>query len=421
MADLRYWIWLTTRGAEPGKYAFRLLETYGDPEQVYYAPSYRRLPGVTEKLREALEDKSLEGAERILAQCRDQGIRILTLADEDYPYRLQEIPDPPPVLYVKGNLPDLDREVPIAVVGARRASLYGLRTAQKLGEDLARGGATVVSGIARGIDGAALSGAIAAGGKVVSVLGCGVDVVYPREHGQLYQDVAAAGALVSEYPPGTQASRHHFPVRNRIVSGLSLGVVVVEGAARSGSLITARRALDQGRDVFALPGNVDAPMSRGPNTLIQEGQAKLIQMAWDVLEGYQFLAPEKIKVPPQRPEFRDAPSPPPKRKGPESQPQWRMFAPAPHQEPELPQEPQRPEQPPQPKLPQVSRGACGEEEWTLLTLLAEKGPLTPDELQEETGLASRSIASLLTMLQIKKLVREADQRFSTCVELEKEF
>lgn len=297
MATLRYWLWLTSLRSFPPSAAFRLLEQFGTPEAAYFADpaEYALVEGLSPAAQEALRDKSMDRAEEILGRCDQLGIRILTLQDAQYPERLRQLPDPPAVLYVRGKLIPFDEEVAIGVVGAREATPYGIRSAGKLGMDLARQGALVVSGIARGVDSAALRGALQAGGSVVSVLGNGVDVCYPQGNEELYADVAAAGALISEYPPGTRPNGRHFPVRNRIISGLSLGVVVVEGTETSGSLITARLALDQNRDVFAVPGNIDAPKSRGPNLLIARGEAALISCAWDVLADYETRYPHKVK------------------------------------------------------------------------------------------------------------------------------
>jgi len=206
---------------------------------------------------------------------------ILTPLHPAYPSALRTIGVPPEILYVRGTLREEDRAA-VAVVGARRASSYGMAAAEWLGRELARGGVTVVSGLARGIDGAAHRGALAAGGRTIAVLGCGPDVVYPAEHADLMAQVIQAGAVISEFPPGTEPLPHHFPQRNRIISGLSLGVVVVEGRERSGALVTADCALQQGREVFAVPGSVFAETSYLPHRLIQEG-AKLVTTVEDIL------------------------------------------------------------------------------------------------------------------------------------------
>lgn len=298
MATLKYWLWLATRRPLRPTDAFRLLEQFGTPEALYFADRGEyELSGVSAQCRASLEDKNLDCAERILADCERLGVRVLTLQDAGYPERLRQIYDPPCVLYVKGRLFAFDEEVAVGVVGSRNPSEYGKHMAGRLGLDLARSGALVVSGIAQGLDAAALRGALSGGGSVVSVLGGGVDVIYPPQHRWLYEDVAAAGALISEYPPGAGIEGWHFPVRNRIISGLSVGVAVVEAAERSGALITARAALDQDREVFAFPGPADAPMSRGTNRLIQRGEAKLILSAWDILSEFETRFPGRLGRP----------------------------------------------------------------------------------------------------------------------------
>lgn len=218
------------------------------------------------------------------AACQQLPERVEALRPDDprYPAALRTIADPPQMLYVRGALRDEDRSA-VAVVGSRRASAYGAAVAEWLGRELARAGVTVVSGLARGIDGAAHRGALQAGGRTVAVLGCGPDVVYPPEHRRLMAQLIESGAAISEYPPGTPPLKHHFPRRNRLISGLSLGVVVVEGREDSGALITADCALEQGREVFAVPGPVLVPTSALPNRLLQQG-AKLVTTVEDILE-----------------------------------------------------------------------------------------------------------------------------------------
>ena len=318
MATLKYWLWLTTRKGLRPRDAVELLGCFGTPESVYFADraEYDLLP-LPVQGKNALLNKSLDEAERILAGCDALGIRILTLQDAEYPERLFNIENPPVVLYVKGRMFHFDEEVAVAVVGTRNPSEYGKRMAGKLGLELARAGALVVSGIAEGLDSAALKGALQGGGRVVSVLGGGIDVVFPRGNRWLFQDVAAAGALISEYPPGTEALGWHFPIRNRIISGLCAGAVIVEGGIRSGALITMREALQQGRETFAVPGGADAAMSYGPNLLIQRGEAKLIMSAWDILVEFEGRYPGRLErkepLPPEEEEARLAVSPAPEK------------------------------------------------------------------------------------------------------------
>jgi DNA processing protein len=241
-------------------------------------------------------------AEEILDWARREQCRILIRGEADYPLLLNEIYDPPLVLYCRGQMEILSKAC-VAVVGTRRPTFYGLQAAQGLAYDLAKRGVTIVSGLARGIDAAAHRGCLEAGGRTAAVLGCGIDIVYPREHRQLMTRIGETGAVLSEFPPGTSPAPQNFPVRNRIISGLSLGTVIVEAREYSGSLITARLAMEQNREVFAVPGNLTSPQSFGPNFLIKQG-AKLVQVWRDIIEEmppgirHQILAHED--APPKR-------------------------------------------------------------------------------------------------------------------------
>jgi len=262
-----------------------LLERFGSPAAVVNAaPSeLQDVPGVGPKLTDRILAARCEiDAEHQIHLCRELGIGLLTEADAEYPRLLREIPDPPGVLFLRGSLKPQDG-LAVGIVGTRHGTSYGLRQAERLAGSLARAGLTIVSGLARGIDAAAHRGALAAGGRTVGVLASGVLKIYPPEHEKLAAEVAAQGALLSEQPPYTEPLGGMFPQRNRIISGLSLGVIVVEAAERSGALITARHAMEQGREVFAVPGNVDSRASRGCHRLIRDG-AKLIESAGDVLE-----------------------------------------------------------------------------------------------------------------------------------------
>lgn len=261
-----------------------LLDQLGTAEAVFQAtPSeLRALPGIGPKLARAIiEARSLDVAAE-LTRCHDHGIDIVADADERYPPLLREIHDPPGVLYVRGELTPHDA-LSIAIVGTRHATQYGLAQAERLAEGLARAGLTIVSGMARGIDAAAHRGALRAGGRTLAVLGSGLLNLYPPEHHQLADEISASGALLSEAPPGSPPQSGAFPQRNRIITGLSLGVIVVEAALRSGALISAEHAMEQGREVFAVPGRVDSRTSRGCHRLLREG-AKLVEGVDDVLQ-----------------------------------------------------------------------------------------------------------------------------------------
>lgn len=294
---LIHWIWLATRPHMNDRDRLAVLSHFGNPEDIYFADSelYAAVPDMTKQIAESLQEKDLHEAGDILRECVDLGIHICTFNDGAYPARLKNIADPPMVLYYVGHLPDLDGTPVIAAVGTRKASPYGLNVAKRIGGQLARCGAIVVSGMAEGIDGAAAAGALTAGGAVVGVLGCGVDRVYPACNRGLFADVERHGCLMSEFPPGTEPFKWNFPRRNRILSGLSNGVLVIEAPQRSGALITARQAADQGRDVFVVPGNVDVATCVGSNALMREG-AIPVRNGWDVVSEYLNLYPDKIRT-----------------------------------------------------------------------------------------------------------------------------
>ena len=284
MSDLRYWVGFNiVRGIGPTRLR-ALLDYFGDIERAWHAP-------VEELHSTGLDRRSLENLlaaraaldlDRMLERIATAGAQVLTWESPGYPRLLREISDPPPVLYVKGALVEEDAWA-IAIVGTRRASAYGREVTRQLSAALARSGITIVSGLARGIDAEAHWAALKAGGRTIAVLGCGIDQVYPPEHRQLAEEITAHGALVSDYPLGTQPEGVNFPPRNRIISGLSLGVLVTEAGVRSGALITADYAAEQGRDVFAVPGSILARSSAGTNALVRDG-AKVVLGPEDILE-----------------------------------------------------------------------------------------------------------------------------------------
>ena len=295
MAQLPYWIWLTTRKRLTLRGQQLALSYFGTPEEIYRArqSDIGQVQGLTDKEVAALGQKDLDGAKTILEMCSDQGIRVITSLDTAYPQRLLAIDVPPLVLYYRGKFMPFDELPVVTVVGSRKASAYGLAVARRMGNQIGACGGVVVSGAAKGIDSQALEGALEAGGMVAAVLGNGLDIVYPRESEAVYQAVASRGCLISEYPPGTPPMARTFPQRNRIMSGLALGVLVVEAAKQSGSLITAGLALEQGRDVFAVPGNIGIASSAGSNQLLQEG-AMLVTDGWDIMREYMPRYPEHI-------------------------------------------------------------------------------------------------------------------------------
>ncbi len=281
----------------------RLLDAFGSPQSVLAASADRlcAVQGLTEKTARALlRHRTPQSALFALDRALDAGYSVVTLSDPSYPPLLREIPDPPAYLYVAGTLDGIERCV--AVVGSRHPTDYGVANTWELSRALAERGFTVVSGMARGIDTAAHEGALDGGGKTVAVLGSGLDRPYPAQNRRLAHRIAGSGAVVSEFPPDAGPDAHHFPVRNRIISGMSFGTVIAEATLRSGSLITARLAADQGREVFAVPGSVQSFKSTGTHTLIKQG-AKLVEHAGDVIEellpmlGADTVPPAPPKAP----------------------------------------------------------------------------------------------------------------------------
>jgi len=289
MKDRLFEIWFSLRCGIANKEFQPLLEAYGTPYDLFNADEaeLEKLP-CSQSLKSRLADKSLREAAHITEYCKENGVEILFWQDEDYPASLRPLRDPPVLLYYKGHLPALSRRLCISVVGTRTMSEYGKRMAYKIGYELAAAGTVVVSGLALGNDSVAAAGAISAGGHTVAVLGCGIDTVYPREHERLCKETMIRGAVMTEFPPATPPEGKNFPIRNRIISGLSQGTVVIEGDLRSGALITARTAIMQGRDIYAFPGNVGETNSAGTNQLISDGAA-IVLKARDVLDNYTFL------------------------------------------------------------------------------------------------------------------------------------
>lgn len=291
MAQRIYWLWLSLKSEISTILASELLARFGTPEHVYTMNREELIADtrLSKKQVDALCDKSLKAAEAVEYDCERLQVAMLTLADSAYPDRLRQIADPPLVLYVRGTLPNLDRAPGVAIVGTRGCTSYGIAAAERFAGGLAAAGFTVVSGMARGVDTAAARGALRAGGQTIAVLAGGVNICYPPENNFLMGDILLSGAVISENPPGTTSDGWRFPVRNRIISGLSAAALIVEAPERSGALITARLALEQGRDVFAVPGSIDAPMSVGCNRLIRHGEAMLVTQPSDILEELRGL------------------------------------------------------------------------------------------------------------------------------------
>jgi DNA processing protein len=350
MSDKRYWIGFTyVKGIGAVRFQ-RLLDRFGDAESAWKAaPTELAEAGLSLKLIErliALREKV--DLTRIWDQIQAKGIQVLTWMDEAYPQRLKEIDQPPPVLYLRGDLSGED-DWAVAIVGSRRVTPYGRQVTEEIASFLAANGVTVVSGLARGVDALAHSAALRAGGRTLAVLGSGVDRIYPPEHRSLTEQIFEHGAVLSDYAPGTPPEASNFPPRNRIISGLSMAVVVVEAGKTSGALITAEFAAEQGREIFAVPGNILAPQSKGTNKLIQQGALPLLS-ADDIMQALNLTRVGQHKA-------------------------ARKALPA------------------------------DEVEAKLLTAMSEE-PLHVDEIRNKTGLPVEKVSATLVMMELKGMVRQ---------------
>src|SRR5690349_565959 len=286
-ASLTFWLTLQAIDGVGDRTLLKLIHAFGTPNAVLSATMDDLIgagcsPELAESVRRGPESSIRRQIDRQVKIVERFKIQTVTLFDRSYPARLKTIPDPPPLLYLSGSVSPKD-EVAVAIVGGRRATPSGRFITEEIAKDLAGCGVTIVSGLARGIDAAAHRGALTGNGRTIAVLGCGIDRTYPSEHHTLRRNIESHGAVISELPIGAAPQSHHFPRRNRIISGLTLGVLVGEAATESGSLITAKLALEQGREVFAVPGSIKEEACRGSNRLIKEG-AKLIEGAQDILD-----------------------------------------------------------------------------------------------------------------------------------------
>ena len=285
-----YWIWLARACGVASKNFVRLIERFETPFDIYSLgeDQIEYIEGIGERLKVKLSDKNLEESYSVLKFCKKNRVDIICYSDKRYPSSLRRLEDPPAVLFCRGKFPDFNTRLCIAVVGTRKMSEYGKQAAYKIAYEMAAANAVVVSGMAEGIDGVAAGGVIAAGGDTVAVLGSGIDVVYPKQHTKLYDKIVRTGAVITEFMPSTPPEKYNFPIRNRIISGLCQGTLVIEGVRRSGALITAKAAIAQGREVFALPGKVNESNSEGPNELIRDG-AYVALGSDDIIGHYDFL------------------------------------------------------------------------------------------------------------------------------------
>lgn len=405
MSDLISWIWYTSLSGLRFETRRSLEEQLGGADEIFKAPaeSIIRLCSSKQEAEELLSH-DLSRAERIIARCAEENISIITVQDAAYPERLRNIPEPPGVLYVRGKLPDIDGEAAVAIVGTRSCTPYGESVSRNLGYGTAACGGLVVTGLAGGCDSAAAHGALMAGGRVVGVLGTAINSVYPAYNRPLFDDVAAQGAIISEYPPDTPGRASFFPWRNRIIAALSLATVVTEAPPHSGALITARRALDYGRDVFAVPGNVDAEASRGANGLLHEG-ARICINAWDVLEDYERLYPEKLSrayrlSPPGARHIPEIPKPSGKVK-PKPAPVKRT-------------EHEQTDAPPAPAAETLEKqlGTLSPTQLKIVSVMSEPS-MHIDDIIDLSGLNASTVLAEMTLLQIKGVVsQESGKRFT---------
>lgn len=292
-SSIKYWLWLTARTAIPLEKMQKVLEFFGDsPEKVYLATEeHLKLCGLAPKQIQQCMDKSLSAVDKILGDCDRFGIRHLTWQDTSYPASLRTIKDPPLLLYIKGHLPRLEERVTVAVVGARASTPYGIRMAGQIAADLSIQNGTVVTGMAEGVDSAAVEGALKVEGSIVSIVAGGLDKIFPYTSEHYYRDVPRLGALLSEYPPGTPHRSGHFAYRNRLLSGISNGVLIVEAKATGGTMLTAKSAIEQGKDIFVVPGDVRNPMTAGPMMLMQKHEAYPVASSRDIFQFYREIFP----------------------------------------------------------------------------------------------------------------------------------
>lgn len=345
-----YWVGFNlVRGIGAVRFQF-LLDAFGDAETAWNAsPTALAAAGLGPKIvQRILEVRRTVNLVQYWEAIDKQGIRVLTWDDAEYPSQLKEIDQPPPVLYLRGEVVAEDAWS-VAIVGTRAVTSYGRQVTEDLARVLAGAGVTIVSGLARGVDGVAHTAAVRAGGRTLAVLGCGVDRIYPPEHRGLAEKIIAQGALVSDYAPGTPPDSTNFPPRNRIISGLSLAVVIVEAGETSGALITAGFAADQGREVFAVPGNIHAPQSKGPNRLIHNGAHPLLQPQ-DVLEALDLAHNLERR--------------------------------------------------------EIRRAAPSDATEAALLGILDQQPLHVDEIRTQTGLPIEKVSAALTMMELKGLVRQ---------------
>lgn len=391
MNTSEYWLWLSSASQVSARSKAALIEHYGDAEAVFRTPAgeLERIKGVSLHDARLLEKRDMSGIPQLIARCRQYGIGIITMADDAYPERLKNIFAPPVVLYVKGKLPPVDERAVIAVIGTRKATDYGLRMSRRLAYEITECGGTVVSGLTAGIDSAALTAALDAGGKCIAVLGLPIEL----ERAPLAKRIAASGALVSEYPPGTKPYKSFFRERNRITAGLSVGVVAVEAPEKSGTSLFIAEAAEQGKEIFAVPGNADSPNSVGTNGFIRDG-AKPVTCGWDILSEFESRmdvrnvpceVPEESESIPPMPGRREQPAAKKQQKAVDNGKNTIYIERSEYIE----------------KLPDDQR--------SIISVIPDGGILV-DDIISATGLAPARVLSQLTVLEIKGLIERLPGR-----------
>lgn len=379
------WLWLTTKKIHENNQR-HLWEKYGGIEHIYNETSYDVL-WLSNTEKRLLSDKDLTNAREVLLKTKNAGASVITYDDDIYPEILKNIADPPFVLYVKGKLLNMDKELGIGVVGTRKNSEYGRKITHDICCDLTSAGVVIVSGLARGIDTIAANAAISTGGRTVGVLGCGIDVVYPAENTKIYESVSEHGMIITEYPPGTSPYGYNFPRRNRIIAGLSRGVLVTEAPIKSGALITAHIAMEEGRDVFAIPRGIDSRFAGG-NNLIQNG-AKLVFNYKDILNEYPYM--RLTPAANQHIRKKDAFIPVE-----ESKPQVQNISPEIEEKNEKDMYKERYEE---------IYNKCNASEKKLIDLIG-KNTVHIDELVRGSGMETGKVNTMLMIMEMRKIIRK---------------
>lgn len=394
MAALEYWLWLSSMGLSLHARA-ALIEHFGDAEAVYNAPdgAFGEYGEISRKERSALEKRDLNLAAAIAEECERQGIRAVSYQDAAYPQRLKQLYSPPLVLYVKGSLSVLDSKVPVAVIGTRRCSVYGLRMGGRIAGEIARCGGTVISLLTSGIEKNAAEAALKENGNVIGVLA----VPHERETRRLAAEIASRGSLISEYPPFSRPLPAFFRERNRIASGLSVGVLVVEAPEKSGTQLFVAEAAEQGKEIFAVPGNADAENSVGTLRMIRDG-AKLVTDGWEILSEFEALYPGAVSYTPGETSYTDIAS--------EEDPSTE-GKPAPRKE----RPSGDPLETPRADLSKQLEGLTDVQLRVIASIDCESKHI--DDIIEDTGLPTATVLAQLTVLEIKGFVRhEPGRRFT---------